>query len=699
LRTASKIDRIEVEKECPNEGNWQQLAHLIGVRHPGDSRIADLFQQFMSCRGYDGDFLHHLTALARSADSSWEMRCLAALMLESQALALWKTRGYGEESLQLLSQLGLLLNGRVRESVLREGYSTTEPHAFAMELRTRIARLNRIHLAIDGWNTAPRALADFMHVADLPCKLTLSRYLFDAAETAQRIMAAVRVTAGLAPSGSGDIPWRAARYTGVFEETVVQTIRRGRTILWVAPCTPSQLNSLVEYPLGTVALVIKLPGCDQEYEVKRAGMRGDYPLDVLYERGEAPVPVHHRMQGASSGAMLEFETYASRRFAAIYKETHHTDPPMSRMLGYTAISSVPAGSGSAHVLDYLGRREVFGPQFDRMRHHLKRCVASYEGENPRHDLPGEIGWTMRFFNHTVPNQAWLEGTTSFRLDRLVKLLSEEGPSSYFRDGLHREFTEEDAHRLADEVLEEVLGVLTPPTTFESYSAYVDAALSLPPNRALADEFYMDAVKETGIYWGTLLAVGGFTEGESFVTRNVGLKSRWMDGRWRARICFMDHDNILALGGGDIPHPVRTLESVRLDEMWICGDRERCMMTCLRKIYRVSPTLEQQGEELLRESIANAFRTTRMAMLQDESVRQMFDADYVRSMLTKEDVVRLYLSCGESKAARKRWRKQAAHMMSDTLYRQDCIGEFLDTVERNLPMFQRYSFLFERVVGV
>jgi hypothetical protein len=173
----------------------------------------------------------------------------------------------------------------------------------------------------------------------------------------------------------------------------------------------------------------------------------------------------------------------------------------------------------------------------------------------------------------------------------------------------------------------------------------------------------------------------------------------MDGRWRVRICFMDHDNILALGGGDIPHPVRTIESVRLDEMWICGDREKCMMTCLRKIYRVSPALEQQGEELLRESIAHAFRATRRAMLHEEPVRQMFDADYVRSMLTKEDVVRLYLSCGESKAARKRWRKQATQRMADTVYRQDCIGEFLDIVERNLPMFQRYSFLFEPVVGV
>jgi len=31
-------------------------------------------------------------------------------------------------------------------------------------------------------------------------------------------------------------------------------------------------------------------------------------------------------------------------------------------------------------------------------------------------------------------------------------------------------------------------------------------------------------RDIGTYWGTLLAVGGYTEGESFVSRNVGLKA-------------------------------------------------------------------------------------------------------------------------------------------------------------------------------
>lgn len=696
MTTASKIDRIAYEKETSNAGNYDQLAALIASRYPGETRIAELFQSFMGVKAYDPAFLSRLIAASRSSDASWNLRGVAVLMMEGQALAMWECVGFGEASVGLLSELGLLVNGRIRESVLREGYSTTEPHAFAVELQTRMMRLTRIHSAMNGWSTRPKAFADFLHVAAIASKLTLARYVFDPVEVAQRILGAVRVTQGLAPSGSGDSPWQASQLTSVFDEALVHTLRRGRKVLWVSPDTSSELNSLVEYPLGTVALVIKPPGSDVEFEVKRAGMRGAYPLDVLYDRAGTPVPVHHRMQGASSGAMLEFETYASRRFSTIYRETHGADPPMSRMLGYTAISSVPFGPGSAHVLDYLGRREVFGPQFDCMRQHLKQCVQSYEGANPRQDLPGEVGWTMRFFNHTVPNQAWIEGTTSFRLDRLVKLLSPEGPASYFRDGLGRDFTDDDARRLADEVLEEVLGVISPPSVFVNYDKYVETTLAMPVNRALADEAYLDAVKQTGIYWGTMLAVGGFTEGESFVTRNVGLKSRWMGGRWRARICFMDHDNILALGGGDVPHPVRTVESVRLDEMWICGDRERCLMTCLAKIYRISPALQQQGDELLRTSIAEAFRTTRSAMLHAEPVRRMFDAEYVRSTQTREEVIRLYLANRASKASRKRWRKASLQMMSGTLYRQECIAEFLDIVERNEPMFLNYSFLLDTV---
>jgi hypothetical protein len=441
-------------------------------------------------------------------------------------------------------------------------------------------------------------------------------------------------------------------------------------------------------------MVIKPPGSDQEFEVKRTGLRGACPVDVVFERDGAPVPIPHRMQGTSTGAMLAFEGAASRRFAHIYHGVHGVDPPSSRMLGQTAITQIPNGQGNAHILDYLSHPGSFSGDFARMRDQLKRCVVNYEGNQPRQDLPGEFGWTMRFFNRVTPNQAWLDGTSSFRLDRIVTLLSDDGPESYFRSGLGRGFNPADERRLADDILEEILGVLHPPDDkWTGFRAYLERALSVPENRAAADAAYLDAINETGRYWGTLLGAGGFSEGESFVTRNVGLKSRWQAGSWQPRICFMDHDN-LNVPGGAIPNIARTVGAMRSDELWVCGDKNRSIMACLKKIYRPSAAMEKSGSDLLRNSIEQAFRATRHAMQNSEIVREFFRADYLDSLKRRDEVIRLYLQCSRSKAALGRWRKKAVQIMRETVYDQTPVPEFLAFLKRFEKMLRKYSFLVE-----
>ena len=56
-----------------------------------------------------------------------------------------------------------------------------------------------------------------------------------------------------------------------------------------------------------------------------------------------------------------------------------------------------------------------------------------------------------------------------------------------------------------------------------------------------DDVFPEDVAEIARVWGTLLGVRGQSRGESFVARNVGLRSVWEDGEWRVKLIFMDHD--------------------------------------------------------------------------------------------------------------------------------------------------------------
>ena len=69
------------------------------------------------------------------------------------------------------------------------------------------------------------------------------------------------------------------------------------------------------------------------------------------------------------------------------------------------------------------------------------------------------------------------------------------------------------------------------------------------NRARADRHYLSAMRQLGDCWGTLLGMRGFSDGESFVQRNVGLKSVWSDGDWRVRVIVQDHDDLTVAGVG------------------------------------------------------------------------------------------------------------------------------------------------------
>jgi hypothetical protein len=682
---------------------------MIETQFSGDSKAQSLFLAFLSGTGQDTKMANQAVGMARNRQLSWELRCAAILMLEHHAFFLFSEL---QEKLtpavrSLLESLGLLSGGEVRASVLNEGFSTTEPLGFLAELRNRLACLNYIHKNIRGLKTDPEKLLDFINASRRPCKLSLSRYVFEPDEVARRILAEVRSSSGL-PRQHCVVDYHGTALQepspprlNEFDDALVSRLRDGDRVLWVGEQTSSELNSIVEYPLGTVALVIKPPGSDMEFEVKRAGVRGSHLLNALYERNGKPVPLPHRLQGASYGYMVDCEQLAGGRLSEIYLRVHGVEAPMSRCLGLTAISTVPNGNGDAHLVEYFSNPDAFGPGFDEMRAEMKRCVQVFEGKNRRDELLGPIGLTTRFIMATVPNQAWMAGTSSFRLDRTADLLSSQGPELYFREGLGRSFTQEDERRLADELLQEVLGIYDPPECGEvPYRDYIDVALALPSNRAIADRTYLDCVRDIGRYWGTLVALGGYTEGESFVTRNVGLKSRWEGGQWRTRICFMDHDCSTGLGiPGERLNAAWSIEGMRKDSDWICEDHKaRNEFTCLREIYGISSGTEVRGEELFRAQVSSAHAKTRQAMREYEPVRQLFDREYVDSLIVRDELIHSYLCRRGSEEGIEAWKTEATTRLAGTIYAEQSLPYFFNAVARNAHREERYAFFYEPLVS-
>src|SRR5262249_47362514 len=147
---------------------------------------------------------------------------------------------------------------------------------------------------------------------------------------------------------------------------------------------------------------------------------------------------------------------------------------------------------------------------------------------------------------------------------------------------------------------EVLGVYHPPRVrLRSYQQYLAAAFAVPANRTRADAIYQDLIEEMGKFWGTLMGVKGYTRGELFVARNVGLRSVWEDGRCKFRIIFRDRVSMVppALRENDF-HAREAFLCMSLDETYLGGrpGNLRAPAGHLRHFYRISDETQERVME-------------------------------------------------------------------------------------------------------
>jgi hypothetical protein len=299
-----------------SDNDGSDYRRIAVTEFPDDPRLIDLVTEFLTHRrGYRHAFVEALFHLATGSwdgrpdqltpAPSWELRRLAALMLQQQFLCLPDDRV--DLSLAFLGKLGLLSTEqpaiRLRESVLKEGYTTTVPDGFLREFRRRLRRLNRVVAPIRRTRITPRLFRDFLAISRHECNLALARYLFGADEVAQRIFAQVRIASGEPvyperPVASAEAKMRLGNLPD-FERAIMRSIGAKFNTYWMAERTSARINSLVEQPVGTVVLTIKPPGSSLEIEIKRVGRPTPRPVGVVFERGGRPVPPPHRLDGAS----------------------------------------------------------------------------------------------------------------------------------------------------------------------------------------------------------------------------------------------------------------------------------------------------------------------------------------------------------------------------------------------------------------
>lgn len=679
----------------------ERLLSTLTPRFEGDAHAYGLLEKFLSCETFNKTFCKELIEIARGkTGASWELRRLTVLMLEHQILQI-PARSVADfdfilTELNLKKQTGVLSN-----SLLKEGYTNTNLRRFIPEFRRRLEKLEYVHARIEGWQTSTEALGDFLELSRQDCKLSLGRYLFTADEVADRIMDQLRETDGardLDPVEGELIERevkRAIERLPDFEAAILKRLYSSGRVYWVTDAIGSEINSLVEYPLTTVVVTIKPPGSDIEFEIKRAGLKGEKALDVVFQRNGYAVSPSHRLDGGDMQWLLRHESRAAAKFRAVYRLVHQTEPPLPDYVARSSIYSIPVDGYEVQTLMYFTDPNVFQGQFGRMRKAMAESVKAFKEDGYGHlpDVPGELGLTAQFISIVSPAQAIISGTSSFRLDKLDAYLSDKGPPFYFGPD---NYSSDDARRLADVLLEEILGVYTPPDVLhESQQQYVDAALNVRANRRRADAIYLSLAHEIGILWGTMMGVRAYSRGESFVARNVGLKSVWEDGEWKVKIIFMDHDalGILEPGWPDVSSD-DALFGQQLDETYLWG-RVSILGSVghLRRIYRISDDVHQRGQELMRKEAKHAYDKTQQQLLNDPALRSLFHEDFITRLKQWDELVLAFLHARANGGVNDTWKAQTKKTLDkkNPGWFDSHIGAF----EQYAPFLERQSFLFEK----
>jgi hypothetical protein len=642
---------------------------LEDCREPGE-----LLRVCSSFRSYDRAASGTLLRIASGGRGhSWEIRREAALMLQRQLLLLRAKFVQEHDSwfvrLRLKARKGI--GEPLSREVLREGFGTRDVRTFLGAWQRRLMHPSAL---LD----SPAAASTFerwQYLAQAEYRIFLARYLFSPEEVVARALGCLRVTKGEEMPSTQDADLiraearRAREMMPKYEARILELLCNPASVYWVSEETGRTVGSLVACPSGTVAVVVKPPGSQMEFEIKRTGMPTSSPLSVAFARDGQNVPPPHRLQGASLGWHLRFEARAAARFSHIYRTVHGMAPAITITQCVKSIHAVPTPQGERSLVAFLSSPELVGDHYETMRGALEKCVqAAFDADDfGVSSLPGELGRTINFLIQTWPGQAVQSNTSCFRLDRLVQYLSPDGAKRYFDASLRNSEDRPGACEFGDQLFEEILGdFVRPRIRPRTYGRYVTEVFAR--NRRRADRIYFALLRELGRFWGTLAAVKGYSNGESFVARNIGIRSAWIDSRWHIGLRFMDQDDLhIADPRQDDFSPDRLLKGMLLDQKFVQGSGGRpkpdSSFVALSRIYRVTPRVRALGLGALRRARNLAVRKTAVEMARNISLRDNFSPDFLKKALTSD---RLWAAFSDERKG-----KAAGRTLIDGLLKRFC----------------------------
>jgi hypothetical protein len=157
------------------------------------------------------------------------------------------------------------------------------------------------------------------------------------------------------------------------------------------------------------------------------------------------------------------------------------------------------------------------------------------------------------------------------------------------------------------------------------------------NRRRADLVFLALLRELGTFWGTLAAVKGYSNGESFVSRNLGLRAEWAGAQWRVGLRFMDQDDLhLPDPRLDDFSPDGLLKGMLLDQKYVSGSKDhpnpKSSLFALSRIYWVTPAVYAAGVRTLKQARVSAVNKTRVELKRYIPLRDHFSPTFLKQSL-------------------------------------------------------------------
>jgi len=192
---------------------------------------------------------------------------------------------------------------------------------------------------------------------------------------------------------------------------------------------------------------------------------------------------------------------------------------------------------------------------------------------------------------------------------------------------------------------------------------------------------------------------GFSDGESFVQRNVGLKSVWCDGDWRLRLIVQDHDDLTVAGiGPRWISPWREVSGMQRDEVHILGGPVGTSTVegdaaALQQIYRVDPVVAGAGVSALKEAAAAAFDRGQAELAVNRDLQDLFPRGFLDARGDYYELVSRFLRADP--ADLNPWTEDASAYLGARGYPAEQIATYTKSIYHFRRFFDRMRFLYAR----